>query len=100
MQNRVGPANETEFKKYIQGLKPDAMQALGIDQAQLDTHFVSPRDEKPYKFLYKVRPGDPTKPPVIAYEQVGSGGKREVAFLNGKVEEVDEARFKELVPKP
>ena len=99
-QNRAGPASEAEFKKYILGLKPEGLQSLGIDPAQIDSYFVSSRDNKPYKFLYKVRTGDPTKPPVIAYEQDGSGGTREVAFLNGVVQEVDEAKFKELVPKP
>lgn len=99
-QNRVGPSSEAEFKKYIQGMKPEGLQSMGLDPAQLDTYFVSPRDNKPYKFIYKVRPGDPTKPPVVAYEQDGSGGMREVAFLNCKVEEVDAARFQQLVPKP
>jgi hypothetical protein len=34
----------------------------------------------------------------VAYEQEGVDGKRYVATVVGAVEEVDEARFRELVP--
>jgi hypothetical protein len=50
---------------------------------------------------YKVKmemPGSGS-PPVIAYEQTGSMGKRYIATGLGGVEEVDEARFLQLVPK-
>ena len=36
--------------------------------------------------------------PIIAYEQTGVGDKRLVASSLGGVEEVDEARFRKLVP--
>jgi hypothetical protein len=36
--------------------------------------------------------------PVIAYERTGDGGDRFVAFASGGVEEVDEDRFRQLVP--
>jgi hypothetical protein len=98
--NNVGPANEQEFKKFILAQPPEGLKTLGIDPAQIDQFFTSPRDNQPFRILYRVRAGDPTRPPVIAYEQTGSGGTREVAFLFGKVEEVDEARFRQLVPKP
>jgi hypothetical protein len=36
--------------------------------------------------------------PVIAYEQEGIDGKRFIATSVGAIEEVDAARFRELVP--
>jgi hypothetical protein len=36
---------------------------------------------------------------VVFYEKAGKNGKRYVAYPMGKVEEVDEAKFKELVPE-
>ena len=43
-------------------------------------------------------PPGPGGAPVIAYEQEGVGGKRFVASSLAAIEEVDEARFRELVP--
>jgi hypothetical protein len=54
--------------------------------------FTSPRDGQPYVVHYK-QAGT-----VVAYERDGKDGKRLVAYPSGQVEEVDETRFKQLVP--
>lgn len=91
------PASEAEFKKFVESQKAFLTQFGVPDPATL---FISERDGQPYVVIY----GKPTGPavlagqPVIAYEKVGVGGRRFVASQLGAVEEVDEARFKELVP--
>jgi len=92
------PASEAEFKKFAQSLRPADLKAFGIDD--IEQVFISERDEKPYVVIYG-KPQGPPGPggsPVIAYEQEGKAGKRWVASVVGAVEEVDEARFQQLVP--
>ncbi len=95
----VPPANEAEFRQHLQA---SWEQIKHFNQAKsVDDLFISNRDKEPYVVLY----GDVTGPkgpggmPVIAYEKKGIGGKRFVASSLGAVEEVDEARFQELVPQ-
>jgi hypothetical protein len=92
------PANEAEFKKFAQSLRPVDLKAFNIDD--IEQVFISERDGKPYVVIYG-KPQGPPGPggsPVIAYEQEGKAGKRWVASVVGAVEEVDEARFQQLVP--
>jgi len=96
--NRTPLTNEQDLVTYAKSLKPEGVKAMGIDVTQVEQYFTSPRDGKPYRLILKVQGGDPANPPPVAYEQVGVNGKREVGFLFGKVEEVDEARFRQLVP--
>jgi hypothetical protein len=92
------PGDEAEFKKYVQSLRPADLKSFGIDDPS--RIFISDRDDKPYIIIY----GEPKGPPgpggaaVFAYEQEGKAGKRWVASSIGAIEEVDEARFRELVP--
>ncbi len=90
------PGNEGEFRKFVQSLPAADRASLGIDDAE--GLFLSNRDNKPYVIIYG-RPQGPPGPggsPVIAYEQDGKSGKRWVASALGAVEEVDDARFKQL----
>ncbi len=90
------PANEAEFKKFVQSLPPADRASLGI--ADSEDLFLSNRDNKPYVVIYG-RPKGPPGPggaPVIAYEQEGKSGKRWVASALGAIEEVDDARFQQL----
>ena len=99
MQNNKAPlTNEQELITYAKSLKPEGLKSLGVDVAQVEQYLTSPRDGKPYRIIFKVQGGEPANPPVVAYEQAGVNGKREVGFMFGKVEEVDEARFRQLVP--
>jgi hypothetical protein len=98
----VGPPDEKAFKEFIRSMPADQAQSIsGLDQSKVDDLFVSPRDSQPYVILYGTMmsaPG-PEGAPLIAYEKVGSGGKHYVYISPGKVEEVDDARLNELVPK-
>ena len=94
------PKDEQEFKQYVRSQSPEVLASFGISDA--DTVFISSRDGQPYVVRYgnaaKTGPPGPGGQPVIAYERTGVSGKRFVASSIGAVEEVDEARFKELVP--
>lgn len=92
------PKDEAEFKAFIQKLGPSQIPGGAAD---LDSLFISPRDRQPYVVRYgldrsQMMPGP--NMPVVAYEQTGLEGKRYVADMVGGVREVDEAKFKELVP--
>jgi hypothetical protein len=94
------PPDKEALKKFIASHPVAELAALKItDVEQL---FVSPRDQQPYVVRYgaKLPPPGPSGSPVIAYEKDGDGGRRYVAFANAGVEELDDARFKELVPQP
>jgi hypothetical protein len=92
------PASEAEFKTYLKSLPPESLQSFNV--TDMESLLVSTRDKKPYVIRYG-KPSGPAGPggmPVIAYEQEGVEGKRYIATMVGAVEEVDEARFRELVP--
>jgi hypothetical protein len=92
------PANEAEFKTFLKTLRPETLQSLEV--TDVDSLFLSKRDQKPYVIKYgKVTgPLGPGGMPVMAYEQEGVAGKRYIATMVGAVAEVDDARFRELVP--
>ena len=94
------PANEEEFKEFIKSLSSQELEQLPGNPTDADSLFISSRDNKPYKVIYgsPMGPPGPAGAPVIAYEQEGLDGTRFVASDLGAVEEVDDARFKELVP--
>lgn len=92
------PASEEEFKVFIRERGMGMLKQFNVPD--VDSLFISPRDKQPYVVVYGEPKGPPALAgqPVIAYERVGVGGKRWVANSLGTVEEVDEARFRELVP--
>lgn len=91
------PASEAELRAFVEKLTAEELALLGAkDPAKLWT---SARDGQPYVVMY----GSLTNPqgpsgPVVIYESKGVGGKRYVGTSLGNVEEVNEARFRELVP--
>jgi hypothetical protein len=94
------PANEQDFKKFLEAMGKDRLASMQVKS--VDELFVSPRDGKPYVILYGSVSKSGAELPsttVIAYEQAGKGGKRFIARILGAVEEIDEAKFKELVPQ-
>lgn len=99
------PATEKDFKDWVHGLPADQLPP-GVELGKTDEVFVSPRDNQPYVVRYGVAPGAPGPPsadgkpssPVLAYEKVGSMGKHYVVYSTVQVEEVDDARLKEMVP--
>ena len=98
-QNRgQSPADEKAFKEFLAKLAPSEFTGFGLSTS--DEMFVSPRDNHPYVVRYNVPVGPPTPQgsSVVAYEQTGAAGKRYVAFALGGVEQVDDARLRQLVP--
>lgn len=94
------PPDKEALKKFIASHPAAELAALKItDVEQL---FVSPRDKQPYVVCYgaKLPPPGPSGSPVVAHEKDGVEGRRFVAFSNGGVDELDDARFRELVPQP
>jgi hypothetical protein len=92
------PANEAEFRTFVDKEAPSLLEQFAVKD--VPSLFVSARDNQPYVILYGrlTGPPGPAGQPVFAYEKAGVGGKRMVATSLGAVEEVDEAKFKELVP--
>ena len=88
------PKDVAQLKAFA---KTVDVKKFGVDD--LERAFVSPRDGQPYVLATQAAGvPDPSRPGVIAYEQTGKGGRRFIAFSTTAVEEVDAARFAELVP--
>lgn len=87
------PKDEAEFKAALgnANLTLDAMKVNSIDEL-----FISKRDGQPLVVVYGQAP---VGSDVVVYEQTGVNGLREVGHRIGQVEEVDQARFDELLPK-
>jgi hypothetical protein len=91
-----GPKSEVDFKEFItKGMPAENLQMMGVDANNLDAVFQSERDGKPFRIKYGVGGGPGSYNPVV-FEQEGQGGLKQVAFTFGKVEEVDDARYKQL----
>lgn len=94
------PPSEAEFKKFIKGLPKERLAGFGVLADNVEQIFTSPRDNQPIQVRYNLprkAPGD-GKGDIVAFEKVGSGGRRLVAFSTTQVEDLDEAKFKELLP--
>ncbi len=89
------PANEEKFKSFIAKEGGGLMKSYKFDS--VDDLLISERDGEPYVIFYGKRPQGVASD-LCAYEKVGVDGKRYVGFTLGIVEEVDETRFRELVP--
>jgi hypothetical protein len=89
------PPNEAAFKEFIKSADTSALPSGG--GKNIDSLFISTRDQKPYQIIYGAANGPPGPggQPVVAYEQEGVGGRRYVASVLGAIEEVDEARFRQ-----
>jgi hypothetical protein len=87
------PKDEQEFKQAIAAA---GMDAAVLKLTSIDEAVVSERDGQPLVIAYG---GPPAGSDVVVYEQTGVDGKRLIGHRIGQVEEVDEARFRELVPK-
>ena len=95
-----GPKDEQALMDFVKqgGLPAKNFHMMGIDPEKLGLIFISERDGHPFKVKYGVAGGIGSVTPVV-FEQVGSGGKRQVAFTTPIVEEVDDSRYNELWEK-
>jgi hypothetical protein len=92
------PADEAAFRAFIKSQPAEQLQRFKIEN--VDSMFVSPRDGKPYVVAYGGRGGSQkrlTGAVPVAWEQDGKRGRRFVVNSMGKLEEVDEATFKQMV---
>lgn len=87
--------SEQEFKEFAAKNGTELLKVLEI--ASLDEMLVSDRDGKPFVILYGNPPAG-VKKGIIAYEQEGVDGIRQVGYDLGTIEEADAAKFSELVP--
>jgi hypothetical protein len=97
-QQGKGPASEEVLKKHIRSQPDFILKTNGIEPGAIDGLFKSDRDQEPFVVLYGKTiariSGDSTK--LLIHEKTGKNGKRLVAYDNGKVDHVNEARLKEL----
>ena len=84
------PKSEKTFRAWIEKQGPDFLTNLGVEN--VDDIFISTRDNEPYVVVY----GKQKR--IVAYEKVGVAGKRFITDDLGVTQEVDEAKFHELVP--
>lgn len=92
-QNRGRPpANQEQFRKFIDTRGSDLMSQFGITDS--DSLLVSSRDEQPFVIMYGRIPTSR----IIAYENQGVDGKRWVANDVGHVEEMSKENLSKLVP--
>jgi hypothetical protein len=92
-----GPKDEKALRDFVSsGAIPDKnLQMMGIDSKNLDRIFKSGRDGKPFKTRYGVTGGRAVSDALV-FEDTGADGKKLVGFNGPVVEEVDDARYKEL----
>jgi hypothetical protein len=92
-----GPKDEPAFKEFIQKKMPGhRLEMMRVDPAKLDELFVSERDGQPFVIKYGQSGGVMSKTPVV-FEKDGRDGTWQVAYTNGQVEEVDSAKYQELL---
>jgi len=90
------PKDEAEFKQFLQSLPADEWKNFKFES--MDQAWNSSRDKQPYVVIYGAPGPSFNGAPIVAYEKQGVSGKRYVANWNGDVQEVDEAKLKELIP--
>jgi len=93
------PENIEQFKLFVRTLKPEQLKGVGVLD-DVDSLFVSPRDNEP--FVYRnTKAGKAAIGPgtVVFHEKTGRDGKRYVSYSTTQVQELDEQKFKELVPE-
>jgi len=103
MQNSSrGPKNEQEFKKYIQGVDSATLKKMGIDPADIDSLFVSDRDQQPFEIRYGIAASFRGDPVGLIFEKQGVNGVRQVGLSTIAVKDVqnDQQYSQLLAGKP
>ena len=87
--NFTGPADQQALEKFIVGMNPAELEAMGVKPDEVGKLFVSERDGKPFFIRYGVK-----KPPLlgghqaVVFETEGQGGRIGVFMTGPKVVEV------------
>ena len=92
------PADESALKNHMKGLRGSVQYDYQIDPSNLESSFVSQRDNQPLVVLYGQGIGriSGDSKQVIAHEKTGKNGKRLVVFASTKVDHVSEAELERL----
>jgi hypothetical protein len=94
--NWHAPKDAAAFTDFIHNqMAPHKLEMMGIKADDIDGIFVSERDGKPFKFRYGLNVPPMSTVPVV-FEEQGIAGTKQVAYNNGKVEEVGELRYQQL----
>ena len=91
-----GPANEAEFKTFIQDQDADRLKLAGIDVSDVDGLFISERDEQPFKIRYGLNTRVRGPSLAVIFEQTGVDGQRQVGFTGSAMQEVDSDEYDRL----
>jgi hypothetical protein len=91
-----GPKDEAELKTFLKEMAPIRLERMQVDPNNLDALFISDRDGQPFVIRFGVSGGIGSTDAVV-FESQGSGGKRQVGFTDGSVEEVDNSRYDQLL---
>ena len=92
----TGPADDAEFRNYIDNVNETRLGRLGITKSQLDSLFQSERDNKPYRIRWGMSGGNGVPPKPILFEAEGLDGKYMVGFTNGTSQEFSKEDYDKL----
>jgi hypothetical protein len=87
------PASFEELRAFAAALTPRHGGPIALSEDRL----TSLRDGRPLVVRYGLSVAGAAPGPVVAHEQDGANGRRFVVFAANRIEEVDDARFNELV---
>ncbi len=91
-----GPSDEATFRSFISERPPLQLERIGVDPSDLDSIFISDRDNEPYEILWSVAADQRSEPVAIIAEKTGVDGMRMIGFHRKPHREVEEAEYKQL----
>lgn len=92
----MGPKDKDEFVAFIKKQNPVHLARIGIDWNDLDTLFVSERDNQPYKIRWEVQSESRGPAQPVVFEQTGVDGQFVVGFTGFMQKTVDKSEYDRL----
>jgi hypothetical protein len=90
-----GPKDKAAFTSFIQQeMSPIKLERMQVDKNNVEALLISERDNQPFVIRYGVGGGLGSANAVI-FEKQGVDGIRQVAFTNGKVEEMAADKYEQ-----
>jgi hypothetical protein len=87
--NFTGPADQQALEKFIVGMNPAELEAMGVNADDVGKLFVSERDGKPFLIRFGVKkPRQLGGHQAVIFETEGKGGRIGVFMTGPKVVEV------------
>ena len=94
--NWTGPADDAEFKTYIDGISEKRLSRLEIEKSDIASIFTSERDGQPYRIRWAIVGGNGVPPKPILFETDGANGSYMVGFTNGTSQEFSKEDYDKL----